>query len=89
MNQEKLTVTSKMGDKFSEIATEPFVGKDGALTTVRVWEGHCRKCGAAFQFALPIGAVNEAYTSGFGRAHCQAHKLTPIESLHRWKGAVR
>ena len=63
------------GRLFHLAAVQPYTRKDGGASTLAIWRGTCRVCGAAYEVSTPgsVGAFIKA--SAFGRVHCDAHLL--------------
>ena len=74
MTDDTITIKSrKHGERiFRRIGQRPYRRKDGADTTLAVWEGRCVVCGEPFELVTPLRASKNS--GSFGRVSCLAHR---------------
>ena len=46
------------GQTYKCLAFEPYVRKDGKITTLAIIQSHCLACGVLFNFMAPVGRLH-------------------------------
>ena len=55
---QSVTVSNRKGAfKFTLVRQEPYTRKDGQASAINVWQGHCVRCGAAFEVTTSAKVV--------------------------------
>jgi hypothetical protein len=70
----ELKLTTKDGRTFHLDAVLPYTRKDGGASSIAVWSGACRQCGALYEVTTPGSLAAIQSSSCFGTVHCDAHK---------------
>lgn len=71
----ELKLTTKDGRVFDLEAARPYQRRDGTASSIAIWRGACRLCGAPFETTTSGSLVVVLASKGFSRVHCDAHKL--------------
>jgi hypothetical protein len=86
---DNLQVFAKNGQVWKCVGSEPYKRKDGTETTLRVWVSGCAVCGCEIKVKTPGKTTSEEGTQSFARKHCEAHKLSKVESSLIWQQAIK
>lgn len=64
--------TGRRGFAFDLVDERPYTRRDGAVTTVKVWEALCINCRQPFQIVTPAAVVKPKQSHAFNLRRCPA-----------------
>ena len=71
----ELKVMTTDGRVFELEAALPYQRCDGTVSSIAVWRGACRRCGAPFETTTSGNLAVILASKCFSTVHCDAHKL--------------